>query len=70
MKMDSYTNISVDITKQVREKSDRFIFETISSWFHETYKMIVSKRVLIRAMKCFKEEHPEEYAALIKEVEE
>lgn len=68
--MDSYTNISVDITKQVREENDRFIFETISSWFYETYQMVISKRMLIRAMECFKEEHPEEYAALIKEVEE
>ena len=69
MKTNSYT-ISVDITKRIREESDRFIFETISSWFHETYQMVISKRVLIRAMECFKAEHTEEYDDLIKEIEE
>ena len=68
------TKISVDITQKVIEKQDRFIFEVISNWFEETYKetykLKISKRILKRALYCFKEEHPEEYAFLMKEMEE
>lgn len=70
VKLDSYTNISVDITQRIVEEQDRFIFEVISSWFEETYQLKISKRILERALNCFKEEHLEEFASLKKEMEE
>lgn len=68
VKFDSFSHI--DITQRMVEEQDRFIFEVISSWFEETYQIKISKRILERALNCFKEEHLEEFAFLMKEMEE
>ena len=64
------TEITESIIQQVREEQDRFIFETVEPYIKEMTKMIISKKILCRALQCFKEEHFEEYMALIKESEE
>lgn len=69
-KFDSYTKVEIDITQRMIEEQDRFIFEVISSWFEETYQLKISKRILERALNCFKEEHIEEFASLLREMEE
>lgn len=63
------TEITESIVQQVREEQDRFIFETITPYIEETTKMIISKKILCRALQCFQEEHFEEYIALKKESE-
>ena len=55
----------MDITQKVTEQEDRFIFETISSWLSDTYRIDISKKILCRALECFKDEHCEEYARLM-----
>ena len=67
---DSYSKIDIDITQRIVEEQDKFIFEVISNWFEETYQLKISKRILKRALDCFKEEHLEEFAILKKEMEE
>lgn len=69
-KFDSYSHIEIDITQRMVEEQDRFIFEVISSWFEEIYQLKISKRILERALNCFKEEHLEEFASLMREMEE
>ena len=64
------TEITENLIQQVREEQDRFIFETIHPYIKEMTKMIVSKKILCRALQCFQEEHFEEYMALKKESEE
>lgn len=64
------TEITESIIQQVREEEDRFIFETITPYIKDMTKMIVSKKILCRALQCFQEEHFEEYMALKKESEE
>lgn len=70
VKFDSYSRIEIDITQRMVEEQDIFMFEIISSWFEETYQLKISKRILERALNCFKEEHLEEWASLIREMEE
>ena len=70
VKFDIYSQIEINITQRVVEKQDRFIFEIISSWFEETYQLKISKRILERALNCFKEEHLEEFVSLMREMEE
>ncbi len=63
------TEITERIIQQVREEQDRFIFETVEPYIKEMTKMIISKKILCRALQCFQEEHFEEYMALRKESE-
>lgn len=62
--------IAESIVQQVREEQDRFIFETITPYIEDMTKMVISKKILCRALQCFQEEHFEEYMALKKESEE
>lgn len=64
------TEITERIIQQVREEQDRFIFETVEPYVKETTKLVISKKILCRALQCFKEEHFEEYMVLIKESED
>ena len=64
------TEITESIIQQVREEQDRFIFETITPYIEDMTRMIISKKILCRALQCFQEEHFEEYMALKKESED
>lgn len=64
------TEITESIIQQVREEQDRFIFETVEPYIKDMTKMVISKKILCRALQCFQEEHFEEYMALKKESEE
>lgn len=48
------TEIAESIIQQVREEQDRFIFETITPYIEETTKIVISKKILCRALQCFK----------------
>jgi len=63
------TEITERIVQQVREEQDRFIFETVEPYLKDMTKMVISKKILCRALQCFQEEHFEEYIALKKESE-
>lgn len=64
------TKITETIIQQVREEEDRFIFETVQPYIRDMTKMVISKKILCRALQCFQEEHFEEYIALKRESEE
>lgn len=68
--MTDITEITTKIVQQVREEQDKFIFETVEPYLIDATKMVISKRILCRALQCFQEEHFEEYMALKKESEE
>lgn len=67
-------DIQMMINKQIRlihEDEDKFIFETIRTYTdgvlaHEGMFKI-PKKLLERALICFKAEHPEEFMYLLKE---
>ena len=62
-------DVVLHIEEQVREEHDRFVFETIKPYCEKETQMIISKRILCRALQCFQEEHFDEYAMLKKEVD-
>lgn len=70
-------NLSMQIIDQAIEERDRFIFQTIVKHLQNneeissemTDRIVVSKKILIRAMQCFMKEHYEEYQVLMKEVD-
>lgn len=64
------TEITERIIQKVREEQDRFVFETVEPYIKETTKLVISKKILCRALQCFQEDHFEEYMALIKESED
>lgn len=64
------TEITETIIQRVSEEQDRFIFETVQPFIRDKTKMVISKKILCRALQCFQEEHFEEYMALRKESEE
>lgn len=53
------------IVTTVKEDSDRFIFETVGEWLSVECKLIIPKQVLLRSIECFKQEHKEEFDALM-----
>lgn len=59
------TEVKDKIVTTVREDSDRFIFETVGEWLSVGCKVIVPKQVLLRSIECFKQEHKEEFDALM-----
>lgn len=69
-------DIQMKINEQIRlvhEDQDKFIFETISHYCdgvlaHEGI-IKIPKKILERALICFKSEHPEEFMYLLKESE-
>ncbi len=63
------TEITETIIQKVREEEDRFIFETVQPYIRDMTKMVISKKILCRALQCFQEEHFEEYMALKEESE-
>ncbi len=63
---ESYTH---EIIYQIREEQDKFIFKTVAPYCEEKTKMIISKDILTRALICFKEEHYDEYMALLEKAE-
>lgn len=69
--------IKMTINEQIRlvqEDQDKFIFEAIRTYTdgvlaHEGI-IKIPKKILERALICFKSEHPEEFMYLLKEVDE
>lgn len=70
-------DIQMVINEQIRlvhEDQDKFIFETIATYTdgvlaHEGI-IKIPKKILERALTCFKSEHPEEFMHLLKEGDE
>lgn len=69
-------DIQITINEQIRlvhEDQDKFIFETIATYTdgvlaHEGI-IKIPKKILERALICFRSEHPEEFMYLLKEGE-
>lgn len=71
--MEEMTIYINEIIYKVNEKQDDFIFTTISRFMGqdlEMSKIVMSKRILCRALECFKQEHAEEYYRLVDECNE
>ena len=64
------SNGIVEYVTHVTETEDKFIFDHVSRYVNEElftpeYQTIVPKRLLERALICFKEEHKEEWNVLM-----
>lgn len=56
------------IVDKVTETSDDFIFTTAAGWLGkhpEMSQLVLSKEILVRALKCYVEEHNDEYNKLL-----
>ena len=53
--------LNYKIAFTVTEEYDRFVFSTISDWLFKDYEHIVSKELIIEALKYFKEHEPKKY---------
>ena len=62
-------NLILEIARCVTEDCDKWVFDTVSPYLEEKTEMKVSKRLLERALICFREEHPEEFEKLKKMAE-
>ncbi len=56
--------ITLEITVNVTEEYDRFVFSIISKWLSREQLFIVSKELIIEALRYFKENEPEKYKFL------
>ena len=57
------------VTTEVKENDEDFIVEHVGKWCADQRKSSypISKRLLLRALYCFEQEHKEEYEMLMKE---
>lgn len=65
-----FSNGIVEYVTHVTETEDKFIFDHVSRYVNEElftpeYQTIIPKRLLERALICFKEEHKEEWNVLM-----
>ena len=68
--MSECTDFVANISYKITETKDDFICKTVMDFLgctEELDDIILSKELLIRAVVCFKEDHPLEYQRLIKE---
>lgn len=72
--MDKMFHLTTDAITKLTETKEDFIFTTIANWMMNEdlvnttkSKICVSKRLLIRAITCFQQEHREEYDRLVEE---
>ena len=56
--------ITDKIAYTVQEEFDRFVFQTVEPYLEEMTKIVISKEILVRALICFANEHPEELKQL------
>ena len=70
-------DFQMGMTEQIRlvhEDEDKFIFETIRTFTDGVFAhegiFKIPKKLLERALICFKSEHPEEFMYLLKEGDE
>ena len=71
--MDFYNSVideTFKIQQKISEETDRFIYESIAGWYERDYQIIISKRLIVRALSYFKEHCPEEFEVLQKDVYE
>ena len=54
----------IDFTSEIIEKEEEFIYKRICSYLEYETQYKIPKKLLIRAISCFAEEHPEEFKAL------
>lgn len=57
---DDGINIINKITYTMEEEFDRFIFLSVEPYLKDMTKIVISKEILVRALICFANEHPEE----------
>lgn len=62
--------IQETFVKQVQENEEKFIIDTISPYLTKCYKQVIPKRLLIRALTTFHEEHREEWDWLMAQAQE
>ena len=63
-------NFEYKIASEIEETETDFIIRRIQTWAgctSELSESVISKRIIIRALTCFKEEHAEEYKSLYEE---
>lgn len=68
--MDLFDELRLEVTKQVIETEDAFIIRTLYPYCNDILETKISKKILERALYCFKTEHNEEYKYLAKQIEE
>ena len=61
---DDGLTITNEIAYTVQEEFDRFVFQTVEPYLTDMMKFVISKEILVRALICFANEHPEELKQL------
>lgn len=55
---------SYSVTYEIAEELDRFILSTIQNGLYKDTKITIPKKLILEALKTFKEEHPDRYEIL------
>jgi len=68
--IEGHINVSLEKMTTFEERQDEFIFEHLARWYGSVTSLmgvtVIPKRLLIRAVECFKCEHREEFEAIMK----
>jgi hypothetical protein len=67
---DDGLTITNEIAYTVQEEFDRFVFKTVEPYLKDVTKTVISKEILVRALICFANEHPEELKQLQEKMKE
>ena len=69
-KVEAHVSDYMEKMTTFEEKEDEFIFEHLARWYGSVTSLIgvtvIPKRLIIRAVECFKREHKEEFEAIMK----
>jgi len=55
---------SYSVAYEIAEELDRFILSTIQNGLYKDTKIIIPKKLILEALKTFKEEHSDRYEIL------
>ena len=65
--IDKLFNMVDKIATSVNETYDEFIFECVKPWTQDKTQMIISKQLLVNAIREYQKNHPEECLQLMKQ---
>lgn len=55
--MDNLFNVSYEITSQIKETQDDFIFTTLSNFLQERFEIVIPKELVVCAISEFYQNH-------------
>lgn len=55
-------NLTYSVAYEISEDLDKFVLSTIQNGLYKDSKIIIPKKLILEALRTYKEEHPDRYA--------